>query len=51
MLLFLGENVKLSKYEANHLGMIQSWNDRFETNSQIYQALDQLWNKDAPFFC
>lgn len=50
ILIFKGETVKLLNYEANHAGMIQSWNDRFEANSQVYQALDELWAKDAPYF-
>ena len=39
------------EYQATHEGLMQSWNDRFEGDSTIYQALQELWVKDQPFFC
>ena len=46
-----GQDVKLVEYQATHDGLLQSWNDRFEGDSTIYQALQDLWVKDRPFFC
>lgn len=45
-----GEAVRLLEYSANVSGMIQSWNERFDTSSVVHQALEALWHKDEPFF-
>ncbi|XP_046646528.1 dipeptidyl peptidase 3-like isoform X1 [Daphnia pulicaria] len=45
-----GETVKLVEYGSSVSGMIQSWNERYETSSLVHQALEELWVKDEPFF-
>ncbi len=47
----IGEKVRLVEYEANHPGMIQAWSERFENSLIVYQALEDLWVNDEPFFC
>lgn len=46
----IGETVKLVEYGSSVSGMIQSWNERYETSSLVHQALEELWVKDEPFF-
>ena len=46
--------VQLVSYEANHQGLIQSFNDRFDgltlsETSAIYEHLESLWNNELLF--
>lgn len=45
-----GETVELLEYDATPEGLIRSWNDRFDGESYIYQALEELWEKEKPYF-
>jgi len=47
-------DVQLVSYEANHRGVIQSFNDRFDgltpsENNDIYEHLESLWNNELLF--
>jgi dipeptidyl-peptidase-3 len=47
--IILDGSISLASYEASPAGLIQSWVDRFP-NTDVDNIIEELWNKDKPYF-
>lgn len=45
-----GDDVKLTTYEANFDGFLQSWRERFDTTCGLPDTIEQLWEENKKYF-